>query len=579
MAVDSTRSPLTAGSPAGPTAARVSFASVEGATELFTPSFVDYLVFLHQRFTPQIHLLRQQRAEVLARALHEGVLPTYPSRTEAQTGEWQVAPVPDELKKPGIEISGPAAMTGMFINGLNPGPEGIRAEGDLDDDEDSAGHRFEDTVRAAWNRKQAVERTLRYHDAEKGKEYRLEPGELPFFMHRERGLLLDEPEVTVDGNPIPASILGTALTLFYAGRAQAERGQGIYFYLPKMEAAAEASFWKEFFAASQERLDFLKNAVIRAIPLIESLPAAYQMEEILFALGPYGAGLNAARWDFQASILEFVMTDPAAVWPDRFGVDIKSTEFLATIFRRLVAVCLKRGAIPIGGMATALPSKDEAVNKAAAAAIRADKEWEARQGFVRGWVAHIFHMQTAAEPFKALQASGWKPTPEMANPDHYPFALQVPAGLITLEGTRRNARMLLEYLEGWLNGRGAKGIDTLAGKPGTHPALMEDLATARISVAQIAQRIRHGARDASTSQAHDFALVKRLLKEEFESILDALQDTGQSASVYRQAEERYQKALKISYRWIKNYTELNFRSLGSYTRADLDSIAAQADAF
>ena len=237
------------------------------------------------------------------------------------------------------------------------------------------------------------------------------------------------------------------------------------------------------------------------------------------------------------------------------------------------------GPIPIGGMATALPSKEESVNKAAAAAIRADKEWEARQGFVRGWVAHIFHMQTAAEPFKALQASGWKPTPEMANPNNYPLEIKVPAGLITLEGTRRNARMLLEYLEGWLNGRGAKGIDTLAGKPGTHPALMEDLATARISVAQIAQRIRHGARDASTSQAHDFALVKRLLKDEFESILEALQDTGQSTSVYRQAEERYQKALKISYQWIKNYTELNFRSLGSYTRTDLDSIAAQVDAF
>jgi malate synthase len=139
--------------------------------------------------------------------------------------------------------------------------------------------------------------------------------------------------------------------------------------------------------------------------------------------------------------------------------------------------------------------------------------------------------------------------------------------------------MLLEYLEGWLNGRGAKGIDTLAGKPGTHPALMEDLATARISVAQLAQRIRHGARDASTGQAHDFALVKRSLKEEFEGILDALKDTIKSASAYRQAEERYQKALKISYRWIKNYTELNFRSLGSYTRVDLDSIAAQADAF
>jgi len=579
MAADSPRSPVTAGSSAVPATARVSFAPVEGAKELFTPQFVEYLAFLHERFTHKIHRLRQQRAEVLQRALHEGVLPPYSPRTEITTGEWHVPPVPDELKKPGIEISGPASITGMFINGLNPGPDGARAEGDLDDDEDSAGHRFEDTVRAAWNRTKAVERTLRYADPERGKEYRLEPGELPFFMHRERGLSLDEPDVTIDGVPIPASILGTALTLFHAGRAQAERGQGIYFYLPKLESAAEAGFWKEFFAASQEQLDFLKNAVIRAIPLIESLPAAYQMEEILFALGPYGAGLNAARWDFQASILEFVMTDPASVWPDRFGVDIKSTDFLANIFRRLVAVCLKRGAVPIGGMATALPSREEAVNKAAAAAIRADKEWEARQGFVRGWVAHIFHMKTAADPFKEFQASGWKPIAEMANPDNYSPEIKVPAGPITLEGTRRNARMLLEYLEGWLNGRGAKGIDTLTGKPGIHPALMEDLATARISVAQTAQRIRHAARDASTGQAHDFALVKRLLKQELESILQALKDAATSQSAYRQVEERYQKALKISYQWIKNYTELNFRSLGSYTRADLERIAAQADAF
>ena len=144
--------------------------------------------------------------------------------------------------------------------------------------------------------------------------------------------------------------------------------------------------------------------MIKAIALIESLPAAYQMEEILLALGPYAAGLNAARWDFQASILEFVMNDPNSVWPDRFGVDIKKTDFLANIFRRLVAICLKRGAVPIGGMAVALPSKEHEVNQAAAAAIRADKEWEARQGFLRAWVAHIFHMKPAADPFKELHA-------------------------------------------------------------------------------------------------------------------------------------------------------------------------------
>lgn len=563
---------------------RVRFTPVEGASQLFTPPFLEYLVLLHDRFTPRIHELRAKRTEVLEKALKKGILPSHLPITEINTGDWRVTPVPEDLKKPGIEISGPASITGMFINALNPGPDGTRAEGDLDDDEDSAGHRLIDTVKAAHNRLGAARHTLTFYDPRREKEYALEEGDLPFFMHRERGLHLDEPEVTVDGAPIPASILGVALTLSYAGRAQAERGQGIYFYLPKLESAEEAGFWREFFDASREHLDFLKDAVIRAIILIESLPAAYQMEEMLYALGPYAAGLNAARWDFKASIFEFVMTDPNAVWPDRFGVDIKTTDFLANVFRRLVAICLKRGAVPIGGMATALPSRDEEVNEVAAASIRADKEWEARQGFLRGWVAHIFHMKTAADPFKDLRASGWEPTPEMSNPDNYPIEIKVPEGLITVEGTRRNARMVIEYVEGWLNGRGAKGIDSLAGKPGIHPPLMEDLATGRMSVAQIAQRIRHHARDAGTGQMHDFDLVKRLLHEELEDILAQLKVTVEegdenSQRVYSQAEVRYRKAMKIAMRWIKNYTDLNYRSLGSYTRAQLDQIAADGDAF
>jgi malate synthase len=491
--------------------------------------------------------------------------------------------MPEELRRPGIEISGPASITPMFINALNPGPEGCRAAGDLDDDEDSAGHRLVDTVQAAWNRLGAVERTLTYTDPERGKSYQIAAGELPFFMHRERGLHLDEPEVTIDGEPVPASTLGTALTLFYAGRAQAERGQGIYFYLPKLESAVEAGFWREFFDASCEYLPFLKQAVIKAIPLIESLPAAYQMEEMLYALGPYGAGLNAARWDLKASIFEYIMTDPSQVWPDRFGVDIKTTDFLATIFQRLVAICLKHGAVPIGGMATPLPSHDPHVNEVAAEGIRADKQWEAAHGFLRGWVAHIFHMQTAAAPFKALRASGWQPTPEMANPAHYPVEIKVPTGPITVDGTRRNARMVIEYLEGWLQGRGAKGIDSLAGKPGVHPALMEDLATGRMSVAQIAQRIRHRSRDANdASQVHDFALVKRLLQEETSDILTRLQATvgnAQDRHVYDNAARRYRKAYKIALRWIKNYTELNFQSLGSYPRPALEAFATAEDAF
>ena len=563
---------------------RIRIAHVDGADELFTPHFTEYLVALHDRFTPRVHALREKRDEVLERALSHRIMPAHLPESEINTGDWRVPPVPEDLTRPGIEISGPASITGMFINALNPGPGGTRAEGDLDDDEDSAGHRLIDTVMAARNRLAAVERTIYYADARRGKEYKLQDGELPFFMHRERGLTLDEPEVTIDGVSIPAAILGTALTLFHAGRAQIERGQGVYFYLPKLESAEEAGFWREFFDFTRDHLNLPESAVIKAIPLVESLPLAYQMEETLYALGPYAAGLNAARWDFKASMFEFIMTDPDSVWPDRFGVDIKTTEFLANIFRRLVAICLKRGAVPIGGMATPLPSREPDVNEAAAASVRADKEWEARQGFIRAWVAHIFHMKTAADPFKELRGSGWKPSPEMHDPDHYPIEIKVPGGPITVEGTRRNARMLIEYLEGWLNGRGAKGIDSLDGRPGTHPALMEDLATGRMSVAQIAQRILHHAKDTDTGRAHDFALMKELLQGEVADILRLLKATVKEGDAdaqrgFETAEERYRRAVKIAMRWIKNYTELDYRSLGSYTRADLEAIAAAEDAF
>ena len=566
------------------TSERVAYANVEGAGEVFTAEFLEYFVAAHDKFVGRVHDLRAKRAEVLRRALEDGVMPTHPPVSEINTTDWCVPPVPEDLRRPGIEITGPASITNMFINALNPGPEGERAVGDLDDDEDAAGHRLVDTVTAARNRLGAVERTLEYRDEARGRHYTIQDGDLPFFMHREKGLHLDESEMTINGKPVSAAILGTALTVFHCGRAQMARGQGLYFYLPKMESAEEAGFWRDFFDFSKGHLCLGDDDVIRGIPLVESLPAAYQMEEMLHALGPYAAGLNAARWDFKASIFEYIMADPNQVWPDRFGVDIKTTDFLATIFQRLVAICLKHGAVPIGGMATALPSRDEEVNAAAAVSITADKEWEANQGFLRGWVAHIFHMKTAADPFKKLRASGWEPPAEAHDPDNYPVRIDVPEGPITVEGTRRNVRMVIEYIEGWLNGRGAKGIDSLAGKPGVHGPLMEDLATGRMSVAQIAQRIIHSAVDAETETEHDFALVRRLFLDEVDDILRLLSEQVEEGNethrrLYEAADVRYRKAGKIGMRWVKNYTELDFRSLGSYSRADLEAIAAAEDAF
>ncbi len=562
---------------------RVEYANVPGADELFTPDFLEFITGAYDKFAPSIADIRSKRDEMIARAVNEGILPDFPPKSEINSGDWQVPALPAELTRPGIEISGPVSITNMAINALNPGADGDRATGYLDDDEDSAGHRLGDTVMAAINRRDATLGTLSFHNPARNRTYELQPGELPFFMHRERGTHLDEHEFKVDGNPIPATILGLGLTMAHGGKAQVERGQGLYFYLPKVEVIEEARFYREFFGFGRENLGYPDDAEIRGIFLVESLPAVYIMDELLWELGPYAAGLNAARWDFKASVLEYIMADPDQVWPDRFGVDIKTTEFMTNVFRRLVAVCLRRGAVPIGGMATALPSREEEVNAVAGASIRADKEWEAQQGFIRGWVAHIFHMKTAADPFKEVRNSGWEPSPDMHEPANFPVNVTVPDGPITTEGSRRNARMLIEYVEGWLQGRGAKGIDSLEGQPGIHPALMEDLATGRISVAQTAQRIIHGAKDENTGQVQDFALIKQLLQEELEDISErrTAESPNDSASQDALAEmlDRYQKAYKVALKWIKNYTEYDFRSLGSYTQADLETIAEGDDAF
>ena len=552
----------------------IDYAPVDGAERVFSEDFLALVARLHQKFSDRVRDAREARLESIDNALRRGSMPAHLDPGPANDTGWSVPAVPAELRKPGIEISGPASITPMFINALNPGPEGERAEGYLDDDEDSAGHRLTDTVRAALNRRGAIERTLTHFDPARQRKYEIQPGELPFFMHRERGLHLDETEFRIDGQPVPAAILGTAMTLYHAGVSHTERGQGAYFYVPKLESAVEAAIYRDMIDEIRNQVDGLNDSTVRVIALVESLPAVWQMEEILHALGPYAAGLNAARWDLKASILEYVMAQPASVWPDRFGVDIKTTEFFSNIFRRLVAVCLKHDGVPIGGMATALPSRDEEVNLEAAASIRADKEWEAAQGFLRGWVAHIYHMGPAAAPFKELSATGWKPSPEMADPERYPVSIETPEGPLTQEGTRQNVRTLIEYIEGWLTGRGAKGIDRLAGREGSRPALMEDLATARISVAQIAQRVVHSSVGEDTERVHDLALVKQIVTNEGEDIIRLL---GSDAS--HEQIRRYQASVKIALRWIKNYTEFDFRSLGSYSRPQLKAIGADHDAF
>ena len=543
---------------------RVKYKKVPGSEQVFNPDFVEYLIALHDEFSGRVTQLRLNRVKKLELVHRKGYSVLSEPVTHINTGNWTIDPIPDELRTPGIEISGPASITPMFINAINPDKDGFRADGYLDDDEDAGGHTLKDTVLATINRRDAVLGTLDFYDPDRGKNYSVAPGTLPFFMHRERGLHLDEFDLQIDDHPVSATILGTALTLFHVGKAQFSKSQAVYFYLPKIEDVEEAKFYRDFFDFTRKSLGLKETDVIKAIILIESLPAVYQMEELLYALGPYAAGLNAARWDLKASILEFLLPDPKFVWPDRFEVDIKSTDFISNIFKRLVAICLKRNAVPIGGMATALPSRDPEINKIAALAIQKDKKWEADNGFIRGWSAHVYHMKTAAEPFKKLGQQKPNLSQSKSDPTIFPKKIEVPSGAITEEGTRRNIRTIIEYCEGWLSGRGAKGINSMEGKPGKNPALMEDLATARISVAQTAQRVIHSVLSEDTGRNHNLQIVRSIAEHELANILDIRKlDHG---SFSAKMENRYRLALEITNIWIENYTQLRFNSLGSYTR-------------
>ena len=302
------------------------------------------------------------------RALQQGRLPEPLPASAIATTDWKVPPVPEDLRKPGIEISGPCSITSMFINALNPGPEGERAEGDLDDDEDSGGHRLIDTVRACAQPAGRGERELHFRDRERNREYRSPRASCRSSCTASAACTSTSPTSrwTARRSPPPSSAPRSRSST--PGRAQAERGQGIYFYLPKLGARPRSARGTATSStASREQLPFLQGRDDpRASPSSSRCPRSTRWRRCSHALGPYAAGLNAARWDLKASIFEFVMADPKSVWPDRFGVDIKTTPFLANIFRRLVAVCLKHGAVPIGGMATALPNPDPEVNRVAA---------------------------------------------------------------------------------------------------------------------------------------------------------------------------------------------------------------------
>ncbi len=448
------------------------------AERVLTPEALEFVGELSVRFGAVREDLLQKRTARLAE-LTAGAPLEFPRLDRAiRETPWQVAPAPADLQERKVEITGPVERK-MMINALNSGASTFMA-----DFEDSLSPTWTNVVEGQANLMDAVRRELAFTSPE-GKQYRLND-RLATLLVRPRGWHLVERHVLVEGRPIPASIFDFGLYFFHNAAELLRRGSGPYFYLPKLESHREAALWNDLFLAAQAALR-IPRGTIRATVLIETLPAAFEMDEILWELREHSAGLNAGRWDYIFSIIR-KFPSSGAVLPDRFQVTM-NVPFMKAYTDLLVRACHYHGAHAIGGMAAFIPSrKDEEVNRAALAKVREDKEREVRQGFDGTWVAHPDLVPVAREVFD--RALGDRPNQKNVMREDVAVApadllnFQIEGGRITEDGVRSNISIALQYLDSWLQGQGAAGIRNL----------MEDAATAEISRAQLWQWLHRNAR-------------------------------------------------------------------------------------
>ncbi|MEZ4562650.1 MAG: malate synthase A [Thermomicrobiales bacterium] len=400
------------------------------------------------------------------------------STRDIRERDWQVAAAPADLQDRRAEITGPCDRK-MVINALNSGARVFMA-----DLEDASSPTWHNVVEGQQNLADAVRRTISFQNPD-GREYRLND-EIATLLVRPRGWHLDERHVTVDGEPMSGSLLDFGLYFFHNAQELLARGSGPYFYLPKLQSHLEARLWNDVFTFAEQALG-IPHGTIRATVLVETLPAAFEMEEILYELREHAAGLNAGRWDYIFSAIKTTQADRTGVLPDRAQITM-TVPFMRAYTQLLVKTCHKRGAHAIGGMAAFIPSRRDAeANAIAFAKVREDKEREANDGFDGTWVAHPGLVPVATEIFDGVL--GERPNQKERQRDdvHVTAAqltdLTVPGGEITEAGLRGNISVALQYLNAWLLGTGAAAINNL----------MEDAATAEISRAQLWQWIRNGA--------------------------------------------------------------------------------------
>ncbi len=477
------------------------------AAHVLSDEALAFVAGLQRRFNATRQLLLERRRDRQVR-LDAGQRPEFLPETAAIREEpgWRVAQTPPDLQRRWVEITGPVERK-MMINALNSGADVFMA-----DFEDALSPSWDNVVQGQANLFEAVRRALAL-DIPGGKSYRLNP-QIATLMVRPRGWQLDERHVLVDGAPISASLFDFGLYFFHNAREALQRGTGPYVYLPKLESHLEARLWNEVFVQAQETLDVPQGSV-RATVLIETILAAFEMEEILYELRDHAAGLNAGRWDYIFSLIKKFRADNADVLPDRAQITM-TVPFMRAYTELLVKTCHKRGAHAIGGMAAFIPSRrDAAVNEVALAKVREDKQRESGDGFDGTWVAHPDLVPVAGEIFAAaLRESDHQKQrlrDDVAVDADALLALRVPDGAVTLDGLRNNISVTLQYLDAWLRGNGAVAIFNL----------MEDTATAEISRAQLWQWVRHrvALADGAGAEASVTAeLYARLRDEEIEKL-------------------------------------------------------------
>ncbi len=461
---------------------------VADADRVLTRDALDFIARLHLEFNPERErLLAERQARWRRIAAGDESLGLLDETKSVRDADWRVAPAPRDLDDRRVEITGPVERK-MMINALNSGANVFMA-----DFEDALSPTWENVVGGQGNVIDAARRRISLDAG--GKHYALNPA-IATLVIRPRGWHLAERHVLVDGAAVSASLFDFGLAFFHNAREQLGRGTGPYFYLPKMQSHREARLWNRVFTWSQQALG-VPHGSVRATVLIETIFAAFEMEEILYELRDHAAGLNAGRWDYLFSIIKTFRTRSDMILPDRAQLTM-AVPFMRAYAQRLVDTCHRRGAHAIGGMAAFIPSrKDAEVNERALARVREDKLREAGDGFDGTWVAHPDLVAVAREVFdRTLQGA---PNQKHARRDGPPvdvarlLDLRVDGGAVTSAGVETNVDVALQYLAAWLDGQGAVAIHNL----------MEDAATAEISRSQLWQWVRHG-----TMGANEYARAR-----------------------------------------------------------------------